>query len=114
MGSPGGIPARHASGYEEYIRAAGGFAENADRDGVYLLKAEGAAVPLSEPWVRWSETESRWEIKAFRKDRPAVEAGDRIVVPAKPGGPLPKSAARKIRELLRDVARITGTAVDLP
>lgn len=100
--------------YEEYVRAAGGYAEGADRDSMYLLRAEGRVIGLRDPWIRWDPGTSRWEITAFRRIRPPVESGDTIVVPRRPTGRVGKANARKVHSLLREIARITGTFVDPP
>ena len=112
--SPGAFPVAEKQGYKEYLRAAGGTGEEADRDHVYLLEAEGTGVWLSEPWIRWDPGESRWEFSPFRRDRPAIEPGDTIVVPRRLTAPAGKERLRTIPGLLMEIARITGVFVDPP
>ncbi len=113
---PGTFPVAEQWGYKEYLRAAGGYAEEADRDHVYLLEAPGTAVWLSEPWIRWNPGDARWEFSAFRTDRPAIGGGDTIVVPRRPAQPAGagKERPRTIPGLLMEIARITGVTVDPP
>jgi len=101
-------------GYGEYIRAAGGYADRADRSAVYLFTGEGTTVPLVSPLIRWNPEASRWEFSAFRRNRPRIEAGDTVVVPTRPSAPLSKAAAGKLFAALRAIARITGVFVDPP
>lgn len=112
--SPGAFPVADNQGYKEYLRAAGGYGEGADRDHVYLLKAEGTGVWLSDPWIRWNPGDARWEFSAFRRDRPAIGSGDTVVVPRRPTAPAGKERARTIPGLLMEIARITGVFVDPP
>ena len=114
VAAPGAFPFAEKKKYKEYLRAAGGYTKEADRDSVYLRKADGAMETLSEPWIRWSGAASRWEITAFRKDPPKVEAGDEIVVPKRPSEPIGKKNLLKIRGLLLEVDRITGVVPELP
>lgn len=100
--------------YGEYIRAAGGYTARADRRAVYLLTGEGTTVPLVSPWIRWNPEASRWEFSAFRRDRPRIEAGDTVVVPARPSVPISRAAGGKLFAALREIARITGVFVDPP
>lgn len=100
--------------YEDYIRAAGGYTARADRRAVYLFTGEGTTVPLVSPWIRWNDKASRWEFSAFRRDRPRIEAGDTVVVPARSSAPLSRTAARKLFAGLREITRITGVFVNPP
>jgi len=97
-----------------YIREAGGYAEDADRKHAYLIKADGAARPISREWIRWNAGRSRWEIPAFSEPSPQVEPGDTIVVPRKPA---PSSWARDIdglARLLMEIHVLTGVRIDPP
>jgi len=114
VAAPGAFPFEEKTGYKEYLRAAGGYTKEADRDSVYLRKADGTMETLSEPWIRWNGAASRWEITVFRKDPPDVEAGDEIVAPKRPLEPIGKKNLMKIRGLLLEVDRITGTFLELP
>ena len=112
--NPGSFPVAEQWGAKEYLRASGGYGEDADRDHVYLLDAGGGVVRLSDPWIRWNPGDARWEFSAFRRDRPAIGPGDTIVVPGKPTAPAGKGRARTIPGLLMEIARITGVYVDPP
>lgn len=109
-----GAPYAPEADLKGYIRGAGGFTEDADRENAYLLKPGGTAHPLSREWIRWNFRESRWEIPAFLEPAPQVEPGDTIVVPRKP---LRSGWARAIKDLprlLSEVHALTGVRVDPP
>lgn len=82
---PGDYPASPGARLPDIAAAAGGLLPEADADGTILLKADGTARRLSEGWVAWNEALGRWEISAFRRDRPRIEAGDTILVPGADG-----------------------------
>jgi polysaccharide export outer membrane protein len=114
VAAPGTFPFAEKKGYKEYIQAGGGFTREADRDSVYLRKADGTTETLSEPWIRWNGATSRWEFTAFRQAPPQIEAGDEIVAPKMPSEPIGKKNLLKIRGLLLEVDRITGVVPELP
>jgi polysaccharide biosynthesis/export protein len=62
----------------KYVDLAGGYAENADRKRVYVLKADGTAVKPGKGsgGFAWNGDRNRWEFGAQRLD-----PGDTIVVP---------------------------------
>jgi len=67
--------------YQYYIDLAGGYTKNADKDNVYILKANGVAVKVSSGGflgLAWNSDSFRWEAGSGR-----VESGDTIVVPEK-------------------------------
>ncbi len=66
--------------YSYYIRLAGGYTANADKDNVYLLKVDGTALRVKErDWgIAWNSERKRWE-----KVTAGIEPGDAIVVPEK-------------------------------
>jgi len=99
---------------EEYIRRAGGFAKDPDREHVYLLKADSTVIPLSREWIRWNAKESRWEIPAFRESAPPVEPGDTIVVPKKPVRSVWSRAIKNLPQLLMEIHGLTGVRVEPP
>ncbi len=67
-------------GYEYYLKLAGGYTENADKDNVYILKVDGTALKVKEgdKGIVWNSERKRWE-----RITAAVEPGDTIVVPEK-------------------------------
>ncbi len=81
--SPGTFPARADAGYRDYVRAAGGFGDDADRKAAWLFAAAGTAVPLTRPFVDWDPVKTRWEFTAFAWDPPKPGGGDIVVVPRK-------------------------------
>jgi polysaccharide export outer membrane protein len=110
----GNVP--HSPGLppEEYIRSAGGYAGDADRDRVYLLRADGTAAPLAAGFLSWNPAASRWEVTALTRSLPEIGPGDTIVVPRPPPPGLPGKIARRIPPLLMRAAEIAGAPVVLP
>ncbi len=97
---------------KEYIRKAGGSADDAARELAYLLRAAGTAIPLSREWIRWNPGDSRWEIPAFREPATKVEPGDTIVVPRKPVASGGARNLRNLPRLLMEFHALTGVRVD--
>jgi hypothetical protein len=100
--------------YKEYVRLAGGYADDADRDHVYLLRADGTVALLSLGFISWNPAASRWEVTALTGSVPAVGTGDTIVVLRRPNPGLPPSAARELPGILMRAAEIADTPVTLP
>ncbi len=66
--------------YNYYIDLAGGYTKNADKDNVYILKANGVAMKVSSGFLglSWNSDRFRWEAGSGK-----VESGDTVVVPEK-------------------------------
>ena len=108
------IPFAASLAYKEYIRQAGGYADDADRDHVYLLRADGTTALLSLGFLSWNPAATRWEVTALAGTTPAVGPGDTIVVPRPPPQGLPPSAARELPGILMRAAEIAAEPVILP
>jgi hypothetical protein len=108
------VPFTESSSWKKYVDRAGGYADGADRDHVYLLRADGTATLLSLGFVSWNATASRWEVTALSGTTPAVEAGDTVVVPRLPASGLPEAVAGKLPGILMRAAEIAGAPVTLP
>ncbi len=90
-------------GYKDYIDLAGSYTENADKDNIYILKANGSATKVSGGFLglTWNSEKSRWETGGGR-----VESGDTIVVPEK----LEKIAwMRNTKDIIQVLYRIAVT-----
>jgi protein involved in polysaccharide export with SLBB domain len=112
--SPGAVSLNDAkTDPEAYIRKAGGFTAEADQKHVYLVKADGTAIPLSREWIRWNPKASRWEVSAFQGPGPRVEPGDTIVVPKRPRATWARTS-KDLRRLLMEIHVLTGVRVDPP
>jgi polysaccharide biosynthesis/export protein len=88
----------------QYVDLAGGYAENADRKRVYVLKADGTAVKPGRGagGFAWNGDRNRWEFGAQRLD-----PGDTIVVPER----LERIAwMRETRDLTQILYQIAVTA----
>ena len=108
------IPHAAKASFEEYIGRAGRYADDADRDHVYLLRADGTAALLSLGFLSWNPAATRWEVTALTGSTPAVGPGDTIVVPRPLPRGLPSKTAREIPGILMRAAEIAGGPVTLP
>ncbi len=109
--SPGTFPVRANAGYRDYVRAAGGYGDDADRKAAWLFAADGAAVPLTRPFVAWDPVKTRWELTAFTGDPARPGGGDIIVVPRKAGRIAWLKAIPDIDALVVRIAILTGKVV---
>lgn len=108
------VPYSEKTSWKEYIVQAGGYVDGADRDHVYLLRADGTAALLSLGFVSWNPAASRWEVTALAGTAPAVGPGDTVVVPRRPPPGLPEQVLRELPRILMRAAEIAGAPVVLP
>jgi protein involved in polysaccharide export with SLBB domain len=108
------VPFAGKTGADEYIRRAGGYADTADRGQPYLMRPNGAIVPLRRGLLAWNAEASRWEIPALVGGGPAVGPGDTIIVPRKTAPGSGAASVRNLQELLMRVAEITGVIPEIP
>lgn len=113
-GAPGAVPFTPKLPLKGYIGRAGGYAGDAERDQVYLLRADGTTADLSPGFVSWNPAASRWEVTALAGGPPEIGPGDTIVVPRTPPRGLPPNIARKLPGILMRAAEIAGAPVILP
>ena len=93
--------------YMDYISMAGGYTRYADDDSIYVLKADGTAQKLSNGFLNWNTTRSRWELADLGEDIKQIEPGDSIIVPEK----LSQIAwLREIKDLTQIIYQIAMTA----
>ncbi|MEW6719708.1 MAG: SLBB domain-containing protein [Thermodesulfobacteriota bacterium] len=97
-----------------YIARAGGYAEDADREHVYLLRADGSTALLTPGIVSWNPAASRWEVTALVSGAPAIGPGDTIVVPRRLPRALPRKIVRRVPTILMRAAEISGAPALLP
>ncbi|RJQ17465.1 MAG: polysaccharide export protein [Nitrospiraceae bacterium] len=69
--------------YKDYIDMAGGYAKYADEGNVYVLKVDGTARKMSNGFLNWNNSQSRWEIESYTEENKGIDPGDTIVVPEK-------------------------------
>jgi len=112
--APRAIPFKGKTPYKEYIRQAGGYADGADRNNVYVLRADGTVALLSLGFISWNPAASRWEVTALAGGYPAVDSGDTIVVPRPAPSGIPSKVAREIPGLVMRAAEIAVVPVVLP
>jgi len=113
-GATGAVPFTPTSPLKDYIRRAGGYADDADRNQVFLLRADGTTADISPGFVAWNPAASRWEVTALAGGPPEIGPGDTIVVPRTPPKALPSKSARKLPGFLMRAAEIAGAPVVLP
>jgi protein involved in polysaccharide export with SLBB domain len=111
--APAAVPFAAKLPYGEYIRRAGGYADGADRDRVFLLRADGTTALLSLGFVHWNPATSRWEVTALADSTPAIGPGDTIVVPRPLPGDLPPAIARELPGILMRASEVAGEPVIL-
>jgi protein involved in polysaccharide export with SLBB domain len=93
--------------FKDYIGMAGGLTQYADANNVYVLKVDGTAQKLSNGFLNWNMTRSRWEMADFGEDIKQIEPGDSIIVPEK----LSRIAwLREIKDLTQILYQIAMTA----
>ncbi len=112
--APARVPFSPGLRLAEYVRRAGGYAGDADRGAVYLLRADGTTALLTPGFVSWNRAAARWEVTALARSIPEIGPGDAIVVPRPTLPGLPRRTARRVPGVLMRAAEITGTPVVLP
>lgn len=113
-GAPARVPFSPGRPLEEYVRRAGGYADDADRRAVYLLRADGTTALLTPGIISWNPSAARWEVTALARSLPEIGPGDTVVVPRSPRPGLPRRTARRVPKILMRAAEIAGVPVVLP
>jgi protein involved in polysaccharide export with SLBB domain len=99
---------------KEYVRRAGGYADDAETDRVFLLRTDGTTALLTPGFLSWNPAASRWEVTALASGPPAIGPGDTIVVPRSPAPGLPSKTARSVHKVLIRASEIADAPVVLP
>ncbi|RJQ53952.1 MAG: hypothetical protein C4526_05780 [Nitrospiraceae bacterium] len=99
--------------YRDYIEAAGGYAEYADKGRAYVLKADGEARNLFGGLINWNASRLRWEVIAFGEKINEIGPGDIIVVPENYKRVEWLKEVQTITDMLMQIAVITGLTVEL-
>jgi hypothetical protein len=99
-------------GYKQYIDLAGGYSENADKDNVYVIKADGTA-RRAKGMVAWSDTRSQWEITAFGEQSNVLEPGDSVIVPEKLERIAWLRELKDITQILMNSAVVAGVVINM-
>ncbi|VAX31990.1 Capsular polysaccharide export system periplasmic protein KpsD [hydrothermal vent metagenome] len=94
--------------YNYYIDLAGGYTKNADRDSVYILKANGVALKVNSGFLglSWNSDRFRWEAGSGQ-----VESGDTIVVPEKLERVAWMRGFKDITQILYQIAVSAGVVI---
>ena len=93
-----------------YIEQAGGYSQNADKESIYILKADGSAVRPHKglTWgFSWNSRLNRWE----KTHRLEIEPGDTIVVPEKLERIAWMRNIKDISQILYQMAVTTGVVM---
>jgi polysaccharide export outer membrane protein len=99
--------------YEDYINAMGGYSRYADKDNIFVLKADGSARKISMGFMDWNGSRTRWELAAFGDEVRQIEPGDVIVVPEKIERIAWLRELKDITQILMQIAVIAGVTINL-
>jgi len=111
--APGSYIFSEKMDYEDYINAMGGYSRYADKDNMFVLKADGSARKLSKSFMQWNTSRTRWELAAFGDESRQIEPGDVIMVPEKIERIAWLREIRDITQILMQIAVVAGVAVNL-
>ncbi len=92
---------------------AGGYTRYADDDNVYVLKADGTAMKLSNGFLNWNMTRSRWEMADLGEDIKQIEPGDSIIVPEKLSSVAWLREVKDLTQILYQIAMTAGVTMVL-
>ena len=95
-------------GGKDYVKLAGGYAEHADKDHVYVLKADGSARRLSGSGITWNSSRHRWETGSV-----VISSGDTIVVPEELEQVSWLQGVRDITTILMNIAVTAGVVIKI-
>ena len=93
--------------YKDYIEMSGGYTSNADKDNVFILKADGTAIKPKGS-IFWNSNRARWELAALDETAREVDPGDTIVVPDKVERVAWLRDIKDITQILANVALTAG------
>ncbi|MDA8087236.1 MAG: SLBB domain-containing protein [Nitrospiraceae bacterium] len=96
-------------GARDYIKMAGGYSENADKDHVYVLKADGSARRLSGDTIKWDASKHRWETGSAV----IISPGDTIVVPEQLQQVSWLRGIRDITQIMMQIAVTAGVVIKI-
>lgn len=97
-----------------YIKKAGGFTEDANEDGIYILKEDGTAKSrrYDGSWgFRWDSANHRWVSGGFMNA--TLDPGDTVVVPEKVEKIAWLREIKDITQILYQIAVTAGVAIRL-
>ncbi|NOY39734.1 MAG: hypothetical protein GXO95_05805 [Nitrospirae bacterium] len=94
--------------YNYYVDLAGGYTKNADKENVYILKANGVALKVNSGFLglSWNRDMFRWESGSGQ-----VESGDTIVVPEKLERVAWMRGFKDITQILYQIAVSAGVVI---
>jgi polysaccharide export outer membrane protein len=99
--------------YKDYIEMTGGYTRFADKDNIYVLKADGTAKKLLTGLFNWNASKDRWETAAFGEETKDIGPGDTIVVPEKLDRIAWLRETKDLTQILYQIAVTAGVAVFL-
>ncbi len=74
---------RSSSSYQDYITAAKGQAQSADKAAIFVIKPDGSIRRPATAFFEWNQNRKRLEIGGAPRANQIIETGDTIVVPEK-------------------------------
>jgi protein involved in polysaccharide export with SLBB domain len=105
--SPTAVVQRPGKDVAYYLRKAGGPTSNANKDEIYVIKADGTVISKAQSGsgISWDEDARRWSFGSFNST--ALDPGDTVVVPQE----LEKIAwMREIKDIATIIGQIALTA----
>ncbi len=99
--------------WKDYIFMAGSLSPYADEDKIYVIKADGRALPLKKKFFSWNFKKERWELSPFVEDRVKIEPGDTIIVPEKIERIAWLREIKNITQILMQIAVTAGIVIQL-
>ena len=99
--------------YKDYINMSGGFTRYADKSNIYVLKVDGTAMKVSNSFLHWNMTKSRWEAGNFGDDTKQLEPGDTIIVPIEVERIAWLREFKDLTQIMYQIAVTAGVAVAL-
>ncbi|UCD34282.1 MAG: SLBB domain-containing protein [Nitrospiraceae bacterium] len=109
--SPGSFVYTETLDYERYIAMAGGYSNYADEKNIYVLKVDGTARRLSNGFMKWNSSKSRWEASSPGDEIKAIEPGDTVVVPEKLERIAWMREIKDITQILYQIATAAGVLI---
>ncbi len=99
-------------GYKDYIELAGGYSDNADKDSIYVIKADGTA-RKAKKLLSWNEPKGQWEISTLSGNGTGLDPGDSIIVPEKLERIAWLREFKDITQILMNSAVVAGVVIQM-
>ena len=98
--------------WADYVKIAGGYLKNADKDNIYIMKANGTVQRVTDKIIAWSPENERWEVSMF-SEKKMLQAGDNIIVPDDYSRVAWLRNIKDVTQILMQIAVTGGVAANL-